>query len=468
MSQNECGCKDNNCPHKTSEVTLFDGNLNSIVVPAGSSLNDVLLLLESYITTSASNCSVSYTLESASACLGLSAGTYSFQQILEAVISKLCELADSIPDGGLTDITTNDVTLEDITIPACIQTFTGVTSTELFNAILAILCNYQAQIPPDTIDPYNEGSGLQAISFGIVRDFVYGLVDNKSYVYEETTPITSPTSLTITINPIKAVVDGFLVSIPNVPPVALSVNSDTYIRIDKDGTFGTIVQSIGSPAPAVPAGQHPLYKFTTDGAGVVSLDLEYEPSPFGPATIAPNSVDTINIVDQAVTTAKMAIVSTNSTVGHPSILEVTFNDRGQVTSSTSNLNTTGAIDGSILTYSNISSGFEISDPINITASGNFPVANGTGNNYTTSSLSEITTQIESSKKVEINSGAIEDITSALLNVSGNGAIMFPRLTAIQANSLPLLDGFVIYVTDTDVTFTSVGFWGVEVGAWIKL
>ena len=75
----------NNCPEKTSDITLFDGTFNNITVPDGSSLNDVLALLETYFTNQINGIETSYTLESDSACLGLTAGTYSLQQMVQAI-----------------------------------------------------------------------------------------------------------------------------------------------------------------------------------------------------------------------------------------------------------------------------------------------------------------------------------------------------------------------------------------------
>ena len=85
-----CSCSDN-CPTNTSEITVFDGSFNIIEVPCDASLNDVLTLLESYTTNMVAELSdmTSYTLGEGN-CLGLAAGTYGFQQILDAVISELC------------------------------------------------------------------------------------------------------------------------------------------------------------------------------------------------------------------------------------------------------------------------------------------------------------------------------------------------------------------------------------------
>ena len=64
--------------------------------------------------------------------------------------------------------------------------------------------------------------------------------------------------------------------------------------------------------------------------------------------------------------------------------------------------------------------------------------------------------------------AAEDDANATLNVVGTGAFLPPRLTFTEAGALPLTDGYFVYVTSTDATFTSVGFWGVENSVWVKL
>jgi hypothetical protein len=97
MSCNSCGnlgsncsCSDN-CPYKTSDITVFDGSFNVLEVPCDASLNDVLALLESYTTNMVNELmdSVTYVLAGGN-CLGLEAGSYGFQQLLDAVIAKLC------------------------------------------------------------------------------------------------------------------------------------------------------------------------------------------------------------------------------------------------------------------------------------------------------------------------------------------------------------------------------------------
>jgi len=49
-----------------------------------------------------------------------------------------------------------------------------------------------------------------------------------------------------------------------------------------------------------------------------------------------------------------------------------------------------------------------------------------------------------------------------------GVYTFPSVTATEASALTASDAMLIYVTDTNGTFTSIGFWGYENSAWSKL
>lgn len=57
--------------------------------------------------------------------------------------------------------------------------------------------------------------------------------------------------------------------------------------------------------------------------------------------------------------------------------------------------------------------------------------------------------------------------SCLLELRGDKGLLLPRMTAANVPSVPA-DGLVIYLLDTDATFTSVGVWARESGTWIKL
>jgi hypothetical protein len=87
-----CSCSDN-CPNKTSDITVFDGQLNVLAVPCGASLNDILTLLEAYTTNMVNELdnmtSVVITTPNP---IGLAAGTYSIQQVINAILTTLTTL----------------------------------------------------------------------------------------------------------------------------------------------------------------------------------------------------------------------------------------------------------------------------------------------------------------------------------------------------------------------------------------
>jgi hypothetical protein len=81
-----CSCSDN-CPNKTSDITVFDGQLNVLEVPCGASLNDILALLEAYTTNMVNELDsmVSVVIGTPNP-FGLTPGTYSIQQVVNSIV----------------------------------------------------------------------------------------------------------------------------------------------------------------------------------------------------------------------------------------------------------------------------------------------------------------------------------------------------------------------------------------------
>ena len=80
---------------------------------------------------------------------------------------------------------------------------------------------------------------------------------------------------------------------------------------------------------------------------------------------------------------------------------------------------------------------------------------------------------ETFKLTFANSGNItaEEIAPNFVRLGINmraGVFKSGKLTAEDASLLIAEDGDFIYITSTNATFTSVGFWGYENGAWVKL
>jgi len=102
----------------TSDITCFDGEFQVIVVPEGSDLNDVLALLEAYITDSIMDINM-FTLVEPNT-LGLVAGTYSYQQIVTAVnvvLNNHEERIDTLEgdvDDLETDVIDHEIRIDDL------------------------------------------------------------------------------------------------------------------------------------------------------------------------------------------------------------------------------------------------------------------------------------------------------------------------------------------------------------------
>lgn len=53
-------------------------------------------------------------------------------------------------------------------------------------------------------------------------------------------------------------------------------------------------------------------------------------------------------------------------------------------------------------------------------------------------------------------------------IGGQGYVQLRAITASAASAITAANGMLVYVSDTDATFTSVGIWARENGAWVKL
>ena len=55
-----------------------------------------------------------------------------------------------------------------------------------------------------------------------------------------------------------------------------------------------------------------------------------------------------------------------------------------------------------------------------------------------------------------------------LKKGSQGVYVVDGITSTEASALTATEGMFIFVTDTNGTFTSIGFWGYENGSWNKL
>ena len=100
-----CSCSDN-CPNKTSDITVFDGQLNVLEVPCGASLNDILALLEAYTTNMVNELdNMTSVVIGVDNPFGLAPGTYSIQQAINAIIAEFNSINTALTQQVYVDIT---------------------------------------------------------------------------------------------------------------------------------------------------------------------------------------------------------------------------------------------------------------------------------------------------------------------------------------------------------------------------
>lgn len=100
-NKSNCSCSDN-CPNRVSDITVFDCNsFNIIEVPCDASLCDVLGLLESYTTNMAQELSdMTSVVIGVENCIGLEPGTYSIQQVIDAINVIICNIPETVVEAG--------------------------------------------------------------------------------------------------------------------------------------------------------------------------------------------------------------------------------------------------------------------------------------------------------------------------------------------------------------------------------
>lgn len=68
----------------------------------------------------------------------------------------------------------------------------------------------------------------------------------------------------------------------------------------------------------------------------------------------------------------------------------------------------------------------------------------------------------------IITGVLSGTTGDLLKLNADKSIQMTPITAAAASAITPAEGMIVFVSDTDATFTTIGFWGYENGAWVDL
>lgn len=117
-----------------------------------------------------------------------------------------------------------------------------------------------------------------------------------------------------------------------------------------------------------------------------------------------------------------------------------------------------------ISYSNVN-GYQINADNNRLISNE--ANNNSGTDYLITSPSTRTYGSQTNY-ANVGIGGAPDASAILTLTSTTKGLLIPRMTAAQASAITAVDGLILYATDTDLTFTSIGVWAYESGAWTKL
>lgn len=319
---------------QTSDVVLYDGtSLVNILLTADKSLNGVISAIDTAIGSSVQSddlvtTKVIYNSSPSFSCITIPANS-TLSEVIDLFGNKICDNTSAI-----TNLKTSGVGYDG----AAISNYTPTGSAGI-NSQLEGIDNEIGTINTTLASTLTLTEINTRINEITVGDFVYdGAVETSG-----------GGSLDVTIDDGSGgsstyYVDGVRISKPS-EVVTLQATTDNYLDINSSGTYNVTAVAISAAAPPI-LGMR-LYKFETNGSGVVSVtDLRQE-YPITHSELATDAVETRNIKDLNVTGAKIEDIVAATTV---SMANVTIDTKGRVTSMDSDFNLSGLADNDILQY----------------------------------------------------------------------------------------------------------------------
>jgi len=356
----------------TSDVTLFDGNLTCVSVPANSTLNEVLAALDAAIcdmavAPSLDAADISYSGTTDFGCLTLS-GT-NLEEIVGELATAIC-VNDAAIDALATIV--NDLCIDDIDLCNIINTdlyacvFGSVAPPaldppndnlgSLLSLMLQSMCTYQFFI--DGGKSANNLTGKLSQSPGYASDVksIINAFAGDTHDFTEAGGIitTSGSSFDVDIDDGSGGKSAYYVNGWGVDKetteLTMGASSDNYIDIREDGNYIITTVALAAPEPPVAASDYRLFKVVTDGSGVVSTEDRQTPYSIDGSTLTDDAIITRHIADGAITSDQLEDVVVGATVGDSDIFEITFDVKGRITAADAKINITALADEDVLRY----------------------------------------------------------------------------------------------------------------------
>jgi len=340
---------------KTSDVTIYDGITLSCIlgITSGTStLNEVIAAADAAIcaVTKPDSSEINYdgtlTLGSCSIPVTPAVNT-TVNDAFTSIADYICNFESTV-NTTINNLNTDSIAISGSLIGSdCIGTFTGTDTLEVY---LAAVADYICAIPPSTPATVHNLYDYESITRG-----------ERVWVGEGGDSVDSPSSLIPTIQNTaggdsRYNLNGLQYEVADTT-VNLVATRDNYVDVTDASSYVVIDVAIGSPAPPVSANTMRLYKYETDGTGVVSkTDLREFKYQDGERWFD-DSVITRHITDLNVTGAKLELFGTAG-VNDWSLASVTLDTKGRVQSWTNNTTINSLANNDILKYNSGTSQWE--------------------------------------------------------------------------------------------------------------
>jgi hypothetical protein len=369
----------------TTDVSTYTGtSLSCTGISAGASLNDVLLALDAAIcaaSTSGVTSSIDYDGSLTLGCITIP-GSSDLNQVISAIATEICNTQTIITDLQCADISctssTDWQTIDDCLGGLGLNTSTTNVAEENQNIGL-ILQDYAARnCAQGVVDPNgNICFESKEHYYRYLKEQEKELYARESRVHIQENTSTNKVAAVMAVEQEEATYTGWVKEgdrycttgeetktgevfiVKQAEEINMVASKDNYIDYNvKTGLYEVQAVNIGAEEPAkIDDTRVRVAKVTTDLVEAVNIDTSVaDTQPIGTREIARKSINSTHIADGTITGD--ALADSGVVAGTYEAGSVTINEKGIITSATSSFDLATPVEGSILTYSSVSSKYE--------------------------------------------------------------------------------------------------------------
>jgi hypothetical protein len=331
----------------TSQVNIYDGvTFSCLELGESPTLNSVLQVFGNAICTLISGGGDSGGTENIDVSNVIWEGSTTLQTYINQITSDISDLQESV--SGIGTYTMDDILFGDtLSLPDCFDgTYTSEsTLTSVFQEAAGLICENKSDI--QTVKDYIAATHLEIMQNQEMLTFEGGSGDYK-IVSGSGVEFWNSAGGGIS----RFLVNGKYTEVSN-SAMIVTDNSDNYIEVREDGTYGKVAVPIGDPVPSPVSGQF-IWKVQKNLGVMLSApnftDLRNYKYINKSSKIGDEIIQTIHLADEAVSSAKMTPLIAAGTKGSSNFFQITVDVSGRVSNVTSSASFSSLSDGDYMRW----------------------------------------------------------------------------------------------------------------------